>query len=127
MQHSDENLNKLASDLTKAITEPVEVPFRSKYSFTETDISKRLDKIDWFSQCGHPISLDLTSEVTQVKTWAQAIKSSKKLVWENTELEARNQLTLFLFHNYRDQYQKWNDITVEHKKTNYRTFDQTKD
>lgn len=117
MEASNKDLKKLASDLTKAIIVPIELPFRSKYDFIESDVSNRLKNIDWFSQCGHPTSFDLTPEIKQVKTWSQAIKSSKKQTWENFQLEAQNQLTLFLFHNYREQYRKWNEITREHKKT----------
>ncbi|MEM7347717.1 MAG: hypothetical protein AAF485_26085 [Chloroflexota bacterium] len=117
MQQSNEDLKKTAADLTKAFTEPVADAFHSKHSFTKSDISTRLENIDWFSQCGSSTSLDLTPEIMQVKTWIQAVKSSKKRVWENIELEARNQLTLFLSQNHREQYQSWNEILAAHKKT----------
>ena len=36
-------------------------------------------------------------------------------MWENVELEAQNQFTLWLHLNHRANYQKWNKIIVSHK------------
>jgi hypothetical protein len=36
-------------------------------------------------------------------------------VWENVELEARNQLTIRLHQRDRENYQNWNTLVAEHK------------
>jgi hypothetical protein len=82
----------------------------------ETDVAARVNAIDWFAHCGEPLSLDLSVEFRQIKSWPQAMKSGKARAWENAELEAQNQLTLWLHLHDHENYQKWNDIVRAHKK-----------
>jgi hypothetical protein len=72
--------------------------------------------IRWFACCGQPFDLDLSMNTEQVTDWPAAIACCKDPVWENVELEAQNQLTLWLHLNDRVAYQKWNEIVDEHKR-----------
>lgn len=105
----------LNSGMIEAVTNPPQ-GFVSKCSFVETDVASRIGSIDWFSQCGQPLSLDLSMKTEQVMSWPAAIASCKESAWENVELEAQNQLTLWLHFNDRASYQKWNEIAVAQKK-----------
>ncbi len=105
-------------DLNAAIIPAKENPpkgFASKRSFSETDLASRLRAIRWFARCGKPFDLDLTMNTDRVKDWPTAIASCNDPAWENVELEAQNQLTLWLHANNRAAYQKWNDIVLSHK------------
>src|SRR5262245_41503897 len=104
----------LNAGMIEAVTNPPQ-GFVSKHSFVETDIASRVNLIDWFSQCGKPISLDLSMKTEQVTDWPNAIASCNDLAWENVELEAQNQLTLWLHLNDRVRYQKWNDLVAANK------------
>jgi predicted TIM-barrel fold metal-dependent hydrolase len=53
--------------------------------------------------------------VRQVKSWAEATKSNKTRVWKNVEIEAQNQLTVFLHTNAHSRYQRWNHLVKEFK------------
>ena len=50
-----------------------------------------------------------------VSEWRAAIACCQDPTWENVELEAQNQLTLWLHLHDHAQYQKWNDIADRHK------------
>jgi len=120
---SDEQLREMPKDalvneLNRQILEPLQSPppgFSSKQSFVESDISARVRKIDWFSQCGKPIAVKLLMPIRQVSGWKEAYKLCKTDEWENVELEAQNQLTIWLHNNSRDEYQNWNDLVIQHK------------
>jgi len=105
----------LNAGMIEAVTNPP-TGFISKHRFKETDISTRVKAIDWFVNCGKPTALDLTMNIEQVKTWNQAMKSCKSLKWETVELEAQNQLTLWLHLHDHGEYQKWNKVVDAHKK-----------
>lgn len=104
----------LNAGMIEAVTNPPQ-GFASKHSFTETDMVSRVGAVDWFAHCGEPLTLDLSMETEQVRDWPAAIDSCKKPNWENTELEAQNQLTLWLHLNDRVNYRKWNNIVRTHK------------
>jgi len=89
--------------------------FVSKLSFRETELASKLRAIRWFAQCGQPLHLDLTMPTERITDWQSAVASCQDPVWENVELEAQNQLTLWLHANDRTAYQKWNDIVDAHK------------
>jgi hypothetical protein len=104
----------LNAGMIEAVTNP-QPGFVSKHRFVETDMATRVNSINWFAHCGEPLSLDLSMETKQVRGWPQAIECCKDLVWENVELEAHNQLTLWLHLNDQPSYKKWNEIVVAHK------------
>jgi hypothetical protein len=104
----------LNAGMIEAVTNPP-LGFVSKHSFVETDIASRIESIDWFSNCGEPISLDISMEMELVTNWQDAIASLLESVWENVELEAQNQLTVWLHLYDHDAYQNWNKIVDVHK------------
>ncbi len=112
------NLGGTPVDLNAGMIEAVTNPppgFLSKHRFVETDVAARVNSINWFARCGEPLALDLTMETEQVGGWVQAIESCKAPAWENAQLEAQNQLTLWLHLNDRPSYRRWNEIVVAHK------------
>ncbi len=104
----------LNAGMIRAVTNPPQ-GFVSKHSFTETDMAARIGAVDSFAHCGHPFALDLSMETEQVTDLPAAIHSCKEPSWENTELEAQNQLTVWLHLNDRANYRKWNGIVRAHK------------
>jgi hypothetical protein len=112
------NIGGAPVDLNAGMIEAVTNPppgFVSKHRFVETDVAARVNSISWFAHCGECLALDLPMETEQARGWEQAIESCKTLAWENAQLEAQNQLTLWLHLNDRPSYQKWNEIVVAHK------------
>lgn len=89
--------------------------FTSKHTFLPSDIPDRVHRIDWFSQVGEPPELNLTMPVLQVGSWAMAIECCRNAVWENAELHAQNQLTMWLHNHDRAHYQRWNEFVDKHK------------
>lgn len=71
--------------------------------------------INWFVHCGEHVALDLSMKTKQTGSWSQAMESCKAAEWENAQLEAQNQLTLWLHLNDRASYRRWNDIVDAHK------------
>jgi len=88
--------------------------FVSMYTFVPSDLPARIAAIRWFSKCGKPLTLDLTMEVESARSWSAAIQACQSNAWENVELEALNQLTVWLHQNHRERYQVWNDIVDRH-------------
>jgi hypothetical protein len=104
----------LNAGMIQAVTNPPQ-GFVSKLSFGETDLASRLRAIRWFACCGLPLDFDLTMTTERVPDWPTAIAACKDPAWENVELEAQNQLTLWLHAHARSEYQKWNEIILAHK------------
>jgi len=104
---------ELAQLLNAPIIEPLGNPppgSGSDRSFARSDISGRLRAIDWFSRCGESLSFSLSMPIVQVAGWTEAVSSCTDGVWENVELEAQNQLTLWLHQHDRQNYQRWNEL-----------------
>src|SRR5262249_56052664 len=72
------------------------VGFVSKHTFEPSDLPARIAAIRWFSKCGEQLTLDLTMEVESARSWWAAIQACQSIAWENVELEAQNQLTVWL-------------------------------
>lgn len=81
--------------------------------FEDSFISE-LFAIDWFSRCGKGPFVSPLSGI-QVSSWSEAIKLSSATEWENTTLEARNDLTQFLHSNYLNLDRNWSVITRQAK------------
>ncbi len=79
------------------------------------DILDRIKQINWFSNCGQALQTEIQMEYKGVSSWADAKQDYQSTAWENTTLEARNELTSFLHRKYRDQYSKWNLLAQEAK------------
>ncbi|HEX3313745.1 MAG TPA: hypothetical protein VHR72_02585 [Gemmataceae bacterium] len=74
-----------------------------------------LEEIQWFHACGKSVEASLPFGAEQVQSWNQAIANCSDPSWENTTLEARNRLTVFLHSRHRDEYQQWNAVTIAAK------------
>jgi hypothetical protein len=114
------NIGGVPVDLNAGMIEAVSnLPpgFVSKHHFAKTDVGSRINSINWFVHCGEAFSAEISMGVKQVTSWSQAMESCKAPEWENAELEAQNQLTLWLHLHDRANYQRWNDIVVDHKNT----------
>lgn len=79
------------------------------------EIFDRINKIDWFHNCGNRVNNDLSYEIDYVNSWEEASNNFSESSWECTTIEARNELTSFLSNKYRNDYSKWNIITKEAK------------
>lgn len=71
----------------------------------------RLDSINWFNHCGQPLQVSVGMRVHQLVSLRLAVKAYHKQTWEDTTLEARNDLTLYLNRTSPKRYALWNDIT----------------
>jgi hypothetical protein len=73
-----------------------------------------LDRIDWFTCVG----LRDLQPATVLNSWKEAIAfATDRRDWESFRLERRNELTVFLHNHAMDRYRKWNDITVNLKRS----------
>jgi hypothetical protein len=111
-----------SEELVTMLNEPVMAPaghavagFVSKHAFGPSDLSARINTIRWFSKCGEPVVLDLTMEIERVDSWPAAMQECQGVAWENIELEALNQLHVWLHRNNPARYSVWNDIVIQHK------------
>ena len=68
--------------------------------------------IDWFSQCGKPIQEPTTSfDIVRLHSWQDAMEAVSDREWEAVTLDARNNLTKFLFRYHLKKYSStWNQI-----------------
>lgn len=98
-------------DLNSGMIEAVLNPpkgYVSKYSFRGWSVEDRLPRIKWFAKCGTPDLFDLSVPVVQVPNWERALAGCSSDIWSNVQLEARNQLTIWLHNNDNENYQNWN-------------------
>ncbi|MDP4147486.1 MAG: hypothetical protein Q8936_23960 [Bacillota bacterium] len=79
------------------------------------EIFERINRIDWFCNCGSNPYVENSFEVKFVHSWEDAVNNYSQSLWEDTTLEARNELTSFLNNKYRQEYAKWNEVTKEAK------------
>lgn len=86
------------------------------------EIVERIDKIDWFSNCGKQVSSE-DFEISSVSSWSKGKSYYSTVKWENIQLEARNNLTEYLCFDHREVYRLWNKITDEAKKYIQGPFD----
>ncbi|WP_145522062.1 hypothetical protein [Yersinia aldovae] len=70
------------------------------------EAKERLKTISWFSQVGNSLS-NTDVILLNSKGFLQSIES---IEWENTTLEARNEITGFLAKKYSVIYQEWNSL-----------------
>lgn len=76
-------------------------------------ILNRIKQINWFTNCGQNLQNEIQISYSKVYNWNEAMRNYQDSNWENTTLEARNELTIFLHNKYRSQYYKWNSIVKE--------------
>ena len=68
-----------------------------------------LNTVDWFSSIGTPT----TADVKRANSWEEAIKYCQEIGWENAQIESRNELSLAVWRQAKDRFQKWNDLSGE--------------
>ena len=79
-------------------------------------IKQRIKDINWFNNCGNKVTVEISENFRYVNSWEEAKSNYRKEGWEEKTLEAQNELTVFLYKNYKTEYLKWNTITKEAKK-----------
>jgi hypothetical protein len=103
-------------DLNSGMTEALRNPppgFRSRYRFEPENLASRLAHIPWFSRCGAgPEGLQITPAISWAATWAEAAETAESPDSEGADLEAQNQLTLWLSLNQKAEYATWNERVV---------------
>ncbi len=67
-------------------------------------------EIPWFSRCGNPPTFDIPLPTQPLPGWNEAVASMCSTHWENTTLDARNALSVFLHKNFNRKFQLWNEI-----------------
>ena len=80
-----------------------------------SELIERIESIKWFTSCGEQVG-DSAFRLKYVNSWDEAKKYYSSIEWENTQLEAQNELTVFLHRTQKDKYQDWNEIVREAKK-----------
>lgn len=79
---------------------------------------EKVNSINWFSNCGKEFSiLDFPIKIQFLTSADEMQESISSQNWEDSTMEARNRLTVFLNKNNRNDYQDRNKIT-ENKKSN---------
>ncbi len=89
-----------------AVADPI-LPIHLDREFIEA-----IRAIRWFENCGKPCRVAVPFETRMVADWSGAIAASIGLESEDAQLQARNELSLYLHDNHRARYQRWNDIVA---------------
>lgn len=80
------------------------------------DIYNRIEKIDWFANCGNHIKCNSVYKIYSVNSWEETADYYEDSLWESFTMDAKNELTLFLNEKYYSKYQEWNGIIMQAKK-----------
>jgi hypothetical protein len=115
---SPAEIEELARLLVAPVLGPPGYPpaeFASKHVFPATDVAGRVWRVGWFTHVGEPLELDLTMPVERVGSWSEAAEGCRDVGWQNAQLEAVNQLTLWLHQHDRGNYQRWNECNARHR------------
>jgi hypothetical protein len=116
---TDDQASEVARELNRPILEPlVDLPpgFESSRQFEPSHVAARIRRIPWLTNCGSPLIVNLSMPVLRVPDWTRATELCRTDQWDGAELEAQNQLTVWLHMNARQDYQKWNDHVFDFKK-----------
>lgn len=79
------------------------------------EILNRIRNIKWFENCGMNSEYSIKFSIVVAGTWKEASEYYSDPQWEDTTLEARNQLTELLSTGYKNEYSKWNSLSKEAK------------
>lgn len=82
----------------------------------DNHVIERIKCINWFENCGRQVNWQIDIPITYVNSWEDAKENYQLPDWENTTLEARNELTSFLYSKFRTQYSNWNQLVRDAKK-----------
>ena len=67
----------------------------------------RIRAIPWFQHVGSPCEFRLPFTFRTVSSWDAAKEQYRCAEWEDTTLDARNELTSFLCAHHQNSYQLW--------------------
>lgn len=70
------------------------------------DVKEKFRAIDFFHNCGGYV--DFTFQVERIFDWDTASQHFCNAAWEDTTLEASNELSEFIHENFREKYRDWN-------------------
>jgi hypothetical protein len=101
----------LNSGLVDALVHP-SPGYESKRTFAASDMMTRVAAIDWFSRCGRSLEVELSCPFDLVSNWDDAIHACSSADWDNAQLEAQNQLTVWLTLHAANAYRDWNRIAA---------------
>ena len=82
----------------------------------DKDLMNTLHSINWFSNCGKPITLENVEIVSALSKVKKSIQSTR---YEDVVLDYQGDFTTALFTSYREQYNKWWNILMGQFKTLY--------
>lgn len=74
------------------------------------ELLERIKKIDWCSNCGNEIRAAVKYKIKYAGSWKEAKTFYKDLNWENTGLEAKNDITSIIGIDHNDELLKWKDL-----------------
>ncbi|MBT2661586.1 hypothetical protein [Bacillus sp. ISL-45] len=81
----------------------------------DNNVLERIKNINWFENCGMQVNTQINIPIIYVNSWEDAKETYQLPDWENTTLEARNELTSFLHSKFRAQYSIWNQLVRDAK------------
>ena len=81
----------------------------------DNNVLERIKNINWFENCGMQVNTQIDIPIVYVNSWKDAKETYQLPDWENTTLEARNELTSFLHGKFRAQYSSWNQLVRDAK------------
>ncbi|AEV68930.1 hypothetical protein [Acetivibrio clariflavus] len=79
----------------------------------QNDILERIDKINWFCNCGNKSDIEIIYPIKYLDNWKKAQKNCLSSKWEEFTLERSNENTQYLHDNYPDKYRQWNKFAKE--------------
>lgn len=76
----------------------------------DSKLLERIKVIDWFENCGKTINSKTDTPIIYAHSWGEAKGFYEQPDWENVTLDASNDLSQFLYDNFRDLYKNWNNL-----------------
>lgn len=75
----------------------------------------RLQNINWFCNCGNKLNIDIIWRFLSLNNIDEVNLNINNTRWENVSIDAINELTEFLFFNYRQLWNSniWNVIAID--------------
>ena len=80
------------------------------------DLLERIKNINWCYNCGKEIKVNIKFKIKYAGSWKEAKTFYKDLNWENTGLEAKNDIISIISVKYNDELLKWNELFPSVKK-----------
>lgn len=74
-----------------------------------------INKIEWFSNCGNETFVQVQCKTQKFKNIEEVKKSINSVAWENTTLDASNNLSLYLDRINSKEATNWNSIIETNK------------